>query len=661
MAGNRSLGVLTIDLIAKTAGFEQGMDKAARGAEKRTKQIADTATKYGKIAGTALIAGIAAAGGTAIAWTKDVVRLGQEIDRAAKLANSSAQEFQRWAAGADVAGISQEKLADQLKDFVEKVGEFQQTGGGGMKDFFEQIAPKIGITADAFRNLSGPQALQLYYDSLEKANLSQDQMSFYLESMASDTTALIPLLRNGGEGFRKYGDEAERLGAILSNDTIRAIEETRKASARLDQIILGLKVNVAEELLPAFNDFADLLGEQKTQDSMRSIGEFLGSAAREAVNFAGKIAEAGNAYREFLANQGALPAGQLQTEAQLKERIRKLSGMTYGSDLLNQVRRGVFGDAINEQLSEAIAELNGFQWRNVVGGSDTVAPGGGRAGGGRTGTGGGGKGRELPDFASDAAEEARKAVDAVVKARQEFDAWAAQLAGPVAEANYQFAVDMERLNELARKGEVTTGELAEAQAKLREEHEKNITALKAQLTPAEEALAQLKEETTWLLANEDGQRRLAAARMLGADATQEQIDTAVEYMRVNEQLSEAMRNWDEVNRSISDSLFDVVSGASSATDAIKDFFDNLQRQILRNITDGWADQITDMFKGFGSGQGATASGGGGGFWASLAGAVFGGGRANGGWVNPNTLVEINERGVEQANAKASTLLLEATR
>src|SRR5690606_7856676 len=68
--------------------------------------------------------------------------------------------------------------------------------------------------------------------------------------------------------------------------------------------------------------------------------------------------------------------------------------------------------------------------------------------------------RALPDFASGAADELRATIEAVAGARREFEAWAAQLSGPVADANYQFAVDMEKLNELARKGEVSAQDLA---------------------------------------------------------------------------------------------------------------------------------------------------------------------------------------------------------
>src|SRR5690606_448282 len=131
------------------------------------------------------------------------------------------REFQRWAAGSKRVGIEQDKLADILKDVNDRVGDFMETGGGPMKDFFEQVAPKVGVTAQQFKNLSGPQALQLYVDTLQKAGLNQQQMTFYLEAMASDATALIPLLQDGGKAMNAYGDAAERSGAILSDAAIK--------------------------------------------------------------------------------------------------------------------------------------------------------------------------------------------------------------------------------------------------------------------------------------------------------------------------------------------------------------------------------------------------------------------------------------------------------
>src|SRR5690606_23962324 len=150
-------------------------------------------------------------------------------------ANAGFEDFQRLAHAARTVGIESDKLADIYKDVNDRVGDFVQTGGGPMADFFENIAPKVGITAEAFKNLSGPQALQLYYDSLVKAGASQQDLTFYLEAMASDATALIPLLAQGGEGFRALGEgaavirEDQAAGLKAYNDALRAMGEALKA------------------------------------------------------------------------------------------------------------------------------------------------------------------------------------------------------------------------------------------------------------------------------------------------------------------------------------------------------------------------------------------------------------------------------------------------
>ena len=106
---------------------------------------------------------------------QNVAEMGREIDKLSQISGASTDEFQRLAFGAKTVGIEQDKLADIFKDTSDKVGEFLATGGGPLKDFFEVIAPKVGVTAQAFRDLSGPQALQLYFDSLQKPASSKSR------------------------------------------------------------------------------------------------------------------------------------------------------------------------------------------------------------------------------------------------------------------------------------------------------------------------------------------------------------------------------------------------------------------------------------------------------------------------------------------------------
>ncbi|MGK9064373.1 phage tail tape measure protein [Stutzerimonas chloritidismutans] len=297
---SKSLGTLTLDLVARTGSFVSGMDKAERSSEKWRKEV----EKNAKAVGTAFGAGSAAAIASLTAITVSTVNAAAEISKLSTIAGSSSTEFQKFAAGAQLVGIEQDKLADILKDVTDKAGEFAATGGGGMKDFFEQIAPQVGVTADQFAALSGPQALGLYVDTLEKAGVSQQQMTFYMESLASDATALIPLLKDNGAAMKGFADEAERAGAILSEQTIAEANKLRAAMFLMDQATTGLKNQIGSALIPVLGDFADGLSGVTVDGSLAAtVSEDLAGSLRAvgkaAVGAVAAIHIAGSALKDL--------------------------------------------------------------------------------------------------------------------------------------------------------------------------------------------------------------------------------------------------------------------------------------------------------------------------------------------------------------------------
>ncbi|MGW9230563.1 phage tail protein [Pseudorhizobium sp. NPDC055634] len=225
------IGALRVNLSLDTAQFSEGLKGMQASMQRVGKQMQGWGTKMS----TYITAPLTLAGGAVAAAAAGLAKDIDELRKAAQISNVGFEEFQKLAFAARSVGIEGDKLSDIFKDVNDRIGDFNATGGGPMADFFENIAPKVGITAEAFKNLSGPQALQLYYDSLVKAGASQQDMTFYLEAMASDATALIPLLAQGGEGFRKLGEGAavvteEQAGGLKAyNDAMRAFGEAVKA------------------------------------------------------------------------------------------------------------------------------------------------------------------------------------------------------------------------------------------------------------------------------------------------------------------------------------------------------------------------------------------------------------------------------------------------
>lgn len=245
-----SLGRLTLDLVAKVAGYTEPLSRAERETKKSTKAITDSfdlaslAVKgFGVVLGGLSV-------GSVIAYSEKVITAGNDIQRFAKLANASVGQFQYYAKGAETAGISLESFADKMKDMQDRIGDFQQTGGGPLADFFTNIAPLVGVSIQQFQKLSGPEALQLFYNSLEKAGASTNDMKFYMESVISDSSLLIPLLEKNGQGFKYWGDAAEKAGAIMSNDMVNSLTEAKKNLQLMDLQWQGLQATLINGAIP---------------------------------------------------------------------------------------------------------------------------------------------------------------------------------------------------------------------------------------------------------------------------------------------------------------------------------------------------------------------------------------------------------------------------
>lgn len=263
---------LNIILAARDREFSRAMTanqrRVERFARRSQRELSTTGKAFDALGSVAKRIAPLLAGAFTVATINGMVRGAAEIGKLAAVAGLSVEEFQRFSAGAKTVGFEMDKVSDIMKDVNDKFGEYIMNGEGQLVDFFEKIAPAVGVTAEQFRKLSGPQALQLYVDSLQKAGLSQQEMTFYMEALANDATALLPLLRDGGREMRSLADEAESAGRILSQD---AVDGARDLEVEMD----ALKDTIATQLTTAILDH---------QDDLKSLVTFITDTVVPAVS-----------------------------------------------------------------------------------------------------------------------------------------------------------------------------------------------------------------------------------------------------------------------------------------------------------------------------------------------------------------------------------------
>jgi hypothetical protein len=240
------VGALRVVLGMDSAAFDKGADAA----EKRAKRLRKTMTGIGHSLqgfGKKMSVGVTAPLMDLIAGANGAAGALTELNNQARMAGVGVERFKIMSLAVKGLGVDADKLSDILKDVNDKMGDYFQTGAGPMADFFENIAPKVGLTADAFKGLTSEQVLIKYVKALQDANVSQAEMTFYLEALASDATLLLPALINNGAAIEETSKRAKELGLVLSEETIEAAKSARGEFALVSEVI---KTRLQAALLP---------------------------------------------------------------------------------------------------------------------------------------------------------------------------------------------------------------------------------------------------------------------------------------------------------------------------------------------------------------------------------------------------------------------------
>lgn len=337
----QAIGALFVQLGLDSAQFQQGLRQSQSNLAQFGKKMA--------VVG----AGIATAGAAAFAAFNNSSNRLSDLKMQADIAGLSAQEFKIAALAVDQYGVSQEKLSDILKDVNDKFGDFAATGGGELKDFFDNIGPKVGVTIENFKNLSSSDALALYVSSLEKANVSQQEMTFYMEALANDATALVPAFRNGGLAIEEMRKKADELGLAMDEGLIKTARQAQ-GEMRL----------VADVLRTQFDQAVLKLGPSLSQlaQAMMPVVEGMGRLIKAVLEWTDI---AGTASRDFvdrfIAGFQALPNSAGTTIAALAAGIA--AGMStianqalnYAKQIVTNIIEGLKG--LYEAGAQAVRDL----------------------------------------------------------------------------------------------------------------------------------------------------------------------------------------------------------------------------------------------------------------------------------------------------------------
>jgi len=339
---SKSLGTLTLDLVAKVGGFVSGMDKAERASAKWGKQVQEDAQKT-----SVALAGIGAeaaatASAVGVAGFNLLKSTSQQIastDQWAKSLKMSTQELLAWQFAAERAGVAGDNMADIFKDLSDKIGDAVLNKSGEAVDALNAL----GLSADKLSKVSPDKQMLAIGEALGKISTNAGKVTI-LESLGNDLSKLLPLFDNNNEKLQKFIRIAKDYGVAPDPASIDDLVKVNDIFLDMEAQVKGLKMEIAGGLAKV-----DLSPLQSSLDEVRkvltdpAVLQGIVELVSQVAQLAGWLVKAAAGAGKLATNSNARMAAlggniDMNNPSQVQERINWLeknqssrSNDTYGS------------------------------------------------------------------------------------------------------------------------------------------------------------------------------------------------------------------------------------------------------------------------------------------------------------------------------------------
>ncbi|MGH8063414.1 MAG: hypothetical protein ACREO7_15530 [Pseudoxanthomonas sp.] len=591
---------------------------------------------------------------------------------------------------------------ESLGNGIKRLGQFQVDalkGGKEQNAILDQLGISAGSAETGIRDANA--MLRDLADIFEVMPDGANKTALAVKLFGKSGADLIPLLNGGSKSLDEFAQKSDLVGYTLTEKTGKGAEAVNDLMSEFRLMMDGIARQALPGLLPKLQEFGELLNSQDFRDGFQTIIGGAITAGAAMLKFAADTAST----MKFLGESVAAKINGPNLEDLVRsgdeiERITKRidvlrkaasnggGGGRDGGDLGSaffsnpdpafirdaQSRKGMFaGGLYPGGKDEELKFLEQYRAEREKGMKlladmrNTVAPEAAAlaltpptidwTGGDPKG----GKGRSGKSDAARQAEEAaramREAMDAQAGWHDKILDMAADLEGPTATVLRDYDKSMADLTGQFNEGKVRLDDYAKAQDLLAGIRDKDLAAIKAQLTPFQEVNAAIAEQALLLGMSGDEQEIWNNLKWAGVTADSEWGKQIIESTKQLQEQRDAMDDQIEVMDALRDAgkgLFrDIIDDPANWKNAVLDALDSVQARILDMIAQNWMDQL------FGK-QGQPAGGSTGGFdWAGLIGSFFGGAKAGGGDTIANRAYLVGEHGPEMFVPRTAGTVLTA--
>lgn len=199
--------------------------------------------------------------------TKETAAAAKELETLSLQTGVSTTDLQAFQYAEDFIGVSSDQLADSLKDLTTKMSD-AANGNEETAAKFDQLGVSI---YDAQGNLRSSYDVFLdVIDGLGEMSNQAERDALAMSLINESAQQLNPLIEQGSGSLKKYADEAENVGYILSNDQLKALTAVDEAQNRLLKSQEAVSKQISAEYAPYMSDALN-----ETRELIEKVGKAL--------------------------------------------------------------------------------------------------------------------------------------------------------------------------------------------------------------------------------------------------------------------------------------------------------------------------------------------------------------------------------------------------
>lgn len=247
----KSLGTLTLDLVAKTGSFVEGMGKAQRSTKNWRKHVERDLKKVG----TAFAAMGVATAGTLAALTKQGMDFVDSQAKTAARLGSTIDDLRAVQIAASDFGIEQGKLESSLASYTKRLGDAARGTGEAQKAY-----EALGLEAQELINLPLTEQLALISERMAQLDSAAERTSI-ADRLMSGGRGMVNLFEEGGGAILAARQEVDEFGLSLSALDVKKVEATNDALGRIPRILEPIKSQLAISFAEPLKGITDMILE----------------------------------------------------------------------------------------------------------------------------------------------------------------------------------------------------------------------------------------------------------------------------------------------------------------------------------------------------------------------------------------------------------------